>query len=160
MPVNKDNKIEKAMKSHPLLPTSDDEQEFSFDKDDVRKHTDQNSNAEPTKTFAPDVNKPNVPPRSKLKSAVNKILKEESTPKKVQIQKQNSLCANSVRWFYKEDVAASKWVPFNGWESLDIETEYQAIQAKNQESKKIHVLNRLYEVNIAEKKCSPIYWEG
>ena len=73
-----------------------------------------------------------------------------------------ALQKHRVRWFYKE---GKKWVPFNGRDSLVIEEEWQALQNQEADSdmEKFYgptVRGRLFEVNVQERICIPLYWKG
>uniref|UniRef100_A0A3Q3RHE1 DDHD domain containing 1b n=1 Tax=Mastacembelus armatus TaxID=205130 RepID=A0A3Q3RHE1_9TELE len=72
-----------------------------------------------------------------------------------------------VRWFYKEDKRT--WKPFVGHDSLKIEIVYRGfceqIPDKQREPDDISttveavcVRGGLYEVDIREKECYPVYW--
>jgi hypothetical protein len=181
MSINTNSKkaVQNSQQSHPLLPSSDDENEYSDNGFVPMSEAFIKSDNESIKTKTIE-DKPSVPPRLKLKSIINQTLSgnaiaspKDDMPQKVQAQllsqkkasspnRYSNLSSNSVRWFYKlkDDASNPKWLPFNGWESLDIETEYQNILAQRQTSKKIQVLNSKYVVNITERTCSPIYWDG
>ena len=73
-----------------------------------------------------------------------------SSPRKI-------LKSHEVRWFYEEHGKA--WVPFNGHDSLCLEDCYRSLQAGGGECE-VSVLGDMYEANIVEKMCKPIYWDG
>ena len=64
---------------------------------------------------------------------------------------------HEVRWFYEEHGKA--WVPFNGHDSLCLEDCYRSLQAGGGECE-VSVLGDMYEADIVEKMCKPIYWDG
>jgi hypothetical protein len=64
-------------------------------------------------------------------------------------------------------ISSKKWYMFNKWDSYNLESEYRDMITKKQmnistadEPKLVQVLDNLYEVNLATKKCNPIYWKG
>ncbi|XP_059177908.1 phospholipase DDHD1-like isoform X2 [Physella acuta] len=69
-----------------------------------------------------------------------------------------------VRWFHKLQTDTGKnWTAFIGYDSLRIECRYRALNLSNEngdidENEKILVRGGLYEVDIKEKKCVPVYW--
>lgn len=74
-----------------------------------------------------------------------------------------------VRWFYKSP-DDKKWIPFIGYDSLRLECKYREIKqistadsntevVKESEEELICVRGSLYEVDVAKKRCYPIYWE-
>lgn len=69
---------------------------------------------------------------------------------------------HKVRWFYKE---GKKWLPFNGRDSLVIEEEWQALKNESNDGdmEKCYrptVRGRLFEVDVNERMCHPLYWKG
>ena len=68
---------------------------------------------------------------------------------------------NKVRWFYK---SGKKWIPFNGKDSLEIEEAWQNIEKDKGSTSETYfkptVRGRLYEVNVEERVCVPMYWKG
>ena len=70
------------------------------------------------------------------------------------------LQAHEVRWFYEEP--GKMWTPFNGHNSLCLEECYQKLRDKRGSSQtcEVSVLGDMYEANILDKLCRPIYWEG
>lgn len=77
------------------------------------------------------------------------------------------LHSHEIRWFYQEP--GKYWQPFNGYDSLALEDCYRRmVSDKNQESTaatssgsyEVMVLGDMYEVNLAENTCKPIYWSG
>ncbi len=70
-----------------------------------------------------------------------------------------------VRWFYKDESnkKSVKWVPFIGYDSCQLEYKYRQIYVHGDvplEIERIPVQGGLFEVDIVEKKCYPIYWTG
>eukprot|EP00112_Aurelia_sp_Birch-Aquarium-sp1_P003732 Seg142.1 transcript_id=Seg142.1/GoldUCD/mRNA.D3Y31 product="Phospholipase DDHD1" protein_id=Seg142.1/GoldUCD/D3Y31 len=67
---------------------------------------------------------------------------------------------NKVRWFYKD---GKKWIPFNGKDSLEIEEAWQSIEKNKGSASETYfkptVRGRLYEVDIEERVCVPMYWK-
>uniref|UniRef100_A0A671UX93 DDHD domain containing 1b n=1 Tax=Sparus aurata TaxID=8175 RepID=A0A671UX93_SPAAU len=69
-----------------------------------------------------------------------------------------------VRWFYKEDKRT--WKPFVGHDSLKIEIVYRRFCEQNPDKvndirvsvEAVCVRGGLYEVDIREKECYPVYW--
>jgi len=116
------------------------------------------------------------PPPAKVDSSDILDLQDERTPPKHQssfgnleiplsVQKHldelRALQKHRVRWFYKE---GKKWVPFNGRDSLVIEEEWLALHNQDPDSdiEKCYaptVRGRLYEVDIKERVCCPLYWK-
>ena len=122
------------------------------------------------------------PPPSKVKSAHSVDSQDEKIPPKrpnlphqsslggagipASLQKHldelRALQKHRVRWFYKE---GKKWLPFNGRDSLVIEEEWQAFQNGSVDSdiEKGYgptVRGRLFEVDVKERMCHPLYWKG
>uniref|UniRef100_A0A2C9K0T3 DDHD domain-containing protein n=1 Tax=Biomphalaria glabrata TaxID=6526 RepID=A0A2C9K0T3_BIOGL len=69
---------------------------------------------------------------------------------------------DEIRWFHKQE-DSKKWTAFIGYDSLRIECRYRALNLSNEsgdidENEKILVRGGLYEVDVQEKKCSPVYW--
>uniref|UniRef100_A0A667Y459 DDHD domain containing 1 n=1 Tax=Myripristis murdjan TaxID=586833 RepID=A0A667Y459_9TELE len=72
-----------------------------------------------------------------------------------------------VRWFYKED--KKTWKPFVGHDSLKIELAFRRLCQLNPDSERdpesielsieaVCVRGGLYEVDIKERECYPVYW--
>ena len=59
-----------------------------------------------------------------------------------------------------------KWVMFSKWDAYNLEAEYRDMMSKKQsnnsntEPKLVQVLDNLYEVNLATRKCYAIYWRN
>ena len=69
-----------------------------------------------------------------------------------------------VRWFYKHE-SDKKWIPFIGYDSLRIECQYREVCTRSdpedvvdKRSDLIVTRGGLYEVDVVEKKCIPVYW--
>ncbi|VDQ01320.1 unnamed protein product [Trichobilharzia regenti] len=81
-----------------------------------------------------------------------------------------------VRWFYREG-NNKRWVSFNGSDSINLEFTYRSHQASckschNSASRtptscepkqyctkpKVSVRGGLYEANVIERRCVPVYW--
>ncbi|KAL3314271.1 Phospholipase ddhd1 [Cichlidogyrus casuarinus] len=77
-----------------------------------------------------------------------------------------------IRWFFKDETA-KKWVPFNGYDSIRIETKFRehrfSFDGSNEDidtsasldslSEMVLVRGGLFEVSLRFKKCIPIYWD-
>ncbi len=81
---------------------------------------------------------------------------------------------SQVRWFYKDE-PTKKWIPFDGFDSLKLEsihrpltdvTSTECVSSEAQAAiiskaeKPISVRNGLFEVNILDRTCTPVYWDG
>ncbi|XP_060684419.1 phospholipase DDHD1b isoform X1 [Hemiscyllium ocellatum] len=72
------------------------------------------------------------------------------------------LGCEEVRWFYKED--RKTWKPFIGYDSLRIELmyrDYLKLAARDSGLDSVQtvcVRGGLYEVNVIDKGCYPVYW--
>ncbi|XP_041069733.1 phospholipase DDHD1b isoform X4 [Carcharodon carcharias] len=72
------------------------------------------------------------------------------------------LGSEEVRWFYKED--RKTWKPFIGYDSLRIELMYREYNKAGADDsdldtvKTVCVRGGLYEVNVVDKGCYPVYW--
>ncbi|XP_057282270.1 phospholipase DDHD1 isoform X1 [Pezoporus wallicus] len=71
------------------------------------------------------------------------------------------LSAEEVRWFYRED--RKPWKPFIGYDSLRIELAYRALGSEPREGEAaavepVCVRSGLYEVDVANAECYPVYW--
>lgn len=108
-------------------------------------------------------NAPNKPPRPPPPKQPRSSIEEH-------LQHLRPLKPERVRWFWKED---KKWVPFNGSDSLAIESTFRHISelelkvedpSKQLNSPRIYdlptVKGRLYSVDVVARQCSPIYWKG
>ena len=64
-----------------------------------------------------------------------------------------------IRWFYQEP--GKYWQPFNGYDSLTLEDCYRRMDSdKAAAGYEVMVLGDMYEVNLVENTCKPIYWAG
>ena len=77
------------------------------------------------------------------------------------------LHSHEIRWFYQE--TGKYWQPFNGYDSMALEDCYQRMKSDTKQestaatsggSYEVVVLGDIYEVNLAENTCKPIYWSG
>ncbi len=86
-----------------------------------------------------------------------------------------SLRPEQVRWFYKEE-NDKKWTPFIGYDSLRIECKYREVrhrqdcqklledkdfnadQNDEHDHERIVVRGSLFEVDVIDRRCYPIYW--
>ena len=72
---------------------------------------------------------------------------------------------HEIRWFYQEP--GKYWQPFNGYDSLTLEDCYRRMTSDKQQDLaaaaagyEVTVLGDMYEVNLLENTCKPIYWTG
>ena len=65
-----------------------------------------------------------------------------------------------MRWFYEEP--GKFWQPFNGYDSLTLEDTYRKLREKrgSADEYEVPVKGGLYEVNVLDRVCKPIYWIG
>jgi hypothetical protein len=70
-----------------------------------------------------------------------------------------SLQPNHTRWFYKEESNSTKWTPFKGYDSINLELEFRRNESP-QNYETVQVLDSMYEVDIQSRKYYPIYWDG
>ncbi|XP_042669157.1 phospholipase DDHD1 isoform X2 [Centrocercus urophasianus] len=68
------------------------------------------------------------------------------------------LGAEEVRWFYRED--RKSWKPFIGYDSLRIELAFRALGPSPERTavEPVCVRSGLYEVDVANAECYPVYW--
>ena len=75
----------------------------------------------------------------------------------------DELRPEELRWFYRSE-GAKKWLPFIGYDSLRIECRYRALaidkKGEIDVGERILVRGGLYEVDVVNKKCFPVYWSG
>ena len=72
-----------------------------------------------------------------------------------------------IRWMFRER-EHKKWIPFIGYDSLRIECKYRELQqskctgvaASIRCDEFINVKGGLYEVDVSQMKCMPIYWNS
>ena len=64
-------------------------------------------------------------------------------------------------------ISSKKWIMFNNRDSFNLEIEYRDMMSKKltnvasgDASKNVQVLDSLYEVNLATRKCNSIYWKS
>uniref|UniRef100_A0A0K0DW07 DDHD domain-containing protein n=1 Tax=Strongyloides stercoralis TaxID=6248 RepID=A0A0K0DW07_STRER len=93
------------------------------------------------------------------------ILERKNKKKKV-----SPLTVHEVRWFYKRN-NETKWIPFKGYDSINIELHYRQMfgvpieeEAKHlldecSDSIDIIVMDGLYQLDSAFLKVYPIYWK-
>lgn len=119
---------------------------------------DHQENAKPSPPHRPPPPKISLPPQRKTPPSLKKHME--------QIQ---PLSPCKVRWFYLEE---KKWIPFNGRDSLEIERVFRSLPEEfqspliipNKTESQINierptVRGSLYEVDILDRECSPIYWK-
>jgi len=70
------------------------------------------------------------------------------------------LYPHEIRWFYQEP--GKFWQPFNGYDSLTLEESCRKLQDPTTSASEyeVSVKGGLYEVNLLERLCRPIYWTG
>ncbi|XP_073465756.1 phospholipase DDHD1 isoform X1 [Aquarana catesbeiana] len=61
-----------------------------------------------------------------------------------------------VRWFYREE--RKPWKPFIGYDSLRVETTYRRLEEGEGPLLPVCVRSGLYEVDVTEGECYPVYW--
>ena len=75
----------------------------------------------------------------------------------------DTLRPEELRWFHRSD-STKKWQAFIGYDSLRIECRYRALaidkDGEVDADERILVLGGLYEVDVVNKKCFPVYWSG
>ena len=98
------------------------------------------------------------------KSPPKRLAKPVPMPSSIQqhLDELRDLQKHKVRWFYKE---GKKWIPFNGKDSLVMEEEWQALQKEtdvgmSEKPSKPTVRGKLFEVDLLQRQCSPLYWKG
>lgn len=76
----------------------------------------------------------------------------------------DQLRPEEIRWFYRPVGSKNKWVPFIGYDSLRIECRYRALAIDTNgdvdADERILVMGGMYEVDVVNKKCYPVYWSG
>lgn len=80
-----------------------------------------------------------------------------------------SLRPEEVRWFYKE-AGDKKWTPFIGYDSLRLECKFREVLHRrgnktdavvdDHDNELINVRGGIYEVDVAKRKCLPVYWSA
>lgn len=105
-----------------------------------------------TSEFSADSEARATPPLVRLKNPL--------FPKKEYVDK---LRPEEIRWFYKQE-GDKEWTPFIGYDSLRIECRYRALQTVEDEQEidndVILVRGGLYQVDVAKRRCTPVYWSG
>ncbi|XP_048258899.1 phospholipase DDHD1-like [Haliotis rufescens] len=75
----------------------------------------------------------------------------------------DELRPEEIRWFYKNE-GEKRWRAFIGYDSLRIECRYRALACDSDGdidvNERILVRGGLYDVEVENKKCHPIYWTG
>nr|XP_039248679.1 phospholipase DDHD1-like [Styela clava] len=75
------------------------------------------------------------------------------------VEKVEGLNVEEVRWFY-QSVKKKKWKPFNGNDSISIESEWRCVSRSDSEIKRVCVRGGMYEVDVLDRKCYPVYWSS
>lgn len=105
-----------------------------------------------TSEFSADSEARATPPLVRLKNPL--------FPTKEYVDK---LRPEEIRWFYKQE-GDKEWTPFIGYDSLRIECRYRALQTVEDEQEidndVILVRGGLYQVDVAKRRCTPVYWSG
>lgn len=78
---------------------------------------------------------------------------------KREIDEVEKLRVEEVRWFYQSG-RKKRWKPFIGADSILIETEWRCISKSDREINRVCVRGGMYEVDVLEKKCFPVYWSS
>ncbi|XP_046582420.1 phospholipase DDHD1-like [Haliotis rubra] len=75
----------------------------------------------------------------------------------------DELRPEEIRWFYKNE-GEKRWRAFIGYDSLRIECRYRALACDSNGdidvNERILVRGGLYDVEVENKRCHPIYWTG
>lgn len=75
------------------------------------------------------------------------------------VEQVEKLNVEEVRWFYQSG-KKKKWKPFIGNDSISIESEWRCVSKSDNEIKRVCVRGGMYEVDVLEKKCYPVYWSS
>ena len=59
----------------------------------------------------------------------------------------------------KKTINYKEWIPFNKFDSMQLEKSYQRMMRGSVVDKFVQVRNGLYEVDLASKICYAIYWK-
>ena len=119
--------------------------------------------ARPSAHSSSDRNKEKLPPkrpRLPSESLTHKVPPSDTVQQ--HLDQLRELQQHKVRWFFKE---GKKWTTFCGKESLEIEAIWQCLN-KGTSSDPIEkhykpaVRGKLYEVDVNEATCTPVYWKG
>jgi len=80
------------------------------------------------------------------------------------------LLPEQIRWMYRDSVRHKKWIPFIGYDSLRLECKYRETCASSAAALStssrviadecVVVKGGLYEVDVVQMKCFPIYWSS
>jgi hypothetical protein len=79
------------------------------------------------------------------------------------------LLPEQVRWMYRDSVRQKKWIPFIGYDSLRLECKHRETRASfagthnfssDFADELVVVKGGLYEVDVIQMKCFPIYWSS
>lgn len=102
--------------------------------------------------------RPARPPPPRVMQAVNNL---PSTVLK-HFEELSDFRVQRVRWFYHQD---KKWSPFCGQDSLKIEQCFRYQTRKDTKTspdlnKVCSVLGGLYDVDVVNQICKPVYWKG
>ncbi|XP_076812132.1 phospholipase DDHD1-like [Clavelina lepadiformis] len=76
------------------------------------------------------------------------------------IEKVEKLRVDEVRWFYCTK-KKKKWKPLLGFDSIRVEKEWRRYASKKcqeEDVKRICVRGGMYEIDVIERKCYPVYW--
>ena len=104
-----------------------------------------------------------TPPSRPPQPRAMPVVKNLPSSVKKHFEQLSDLLPERVRWFYFED---KKWAPFCGLDSLRIEKCYRCLptEASNAMLPDLYetytVRGGLYDVDVVEKVCKPIYWKG
>lgn len=104
---------------------------------------------------------PNATSRDALLPNNTIDIKTAITEEKLQhdIERVEKLRPEEVRWFYKSG-KKKKWTAFIGSDSIAIEAEWRCVSISKSEIKRVCVRGGMYEVDVLERKCYPVYWSS
>ena len=75
----------------------------------------------------------------------------------------DELRPEEIRWFYRSD-SSKKWSSFIGYDSLRVECRFRALAVDSDGDidveERILVRGGLFEVDVVNRKCFPVYWSG
>ena len=153
-----------AVESDDTLAAAGDEEcrPPSYNPQSTVSHGHVNPNQVVVDLRSPDKSKrpPRPPPPKKPNLGSARVGKCDDNKDEVRVVA--NLTVPQVRWFYKDDTN-KKWLPFIGYDSCQLEYKYRQIYVHDDvpdEIERIPVIGGLFEVDIVEKKCYAIYWEG
>jgi hypothetical protein len=81
----------------------------------------------------------------------------------------DELMPEQVRWMYRDSMRHKKWIPFIGYDSLRLECKHRETRASFANARNLSsdfadelvvVKGGLYEVDVIQMKCFPIYWSS